>query len=438
VVGPGPLCHPGSGSALGRKALIGVQSETMAPTRARTPQSDPMLPLFRRSARDRVVVGVAGGLGERLDVDPMIVRLALVALAMAGGAGVIFYLLAWMLSADPDPASEPSKPPGATLQQTISIGCIVLGVLLLLRAAGVWFGDAWVWPVTLAVFGSAVIWTRGDEDARARWEAVARRFPGLPERVLRSSVSPARILAGALLIAGGMTVLLALNDALPELRNLVFAVTVTIAGAALIFGPGVLRLVRELSDERRDRIRSEERAEMAAHLHDSVLQTLALLQRADSASEVARLARRQERELRSWLYGKSSKADHDLLGTMIEEMATRVESIHDVAVEVVVVGDCPLDDQLRAVVAACGEAVTNAARHSGAKEVSVYVEVQPGAVEAYVRDQGRGFDPGSVPRDRRGIAESIVGRMQRSGGAAAIVSRPGEGTEVKLSLPRKQ
>ncbi len=396
------------------------------------------IPLFERSAQDRLLAGVAGGLGERLGIDPVVVRLALVALAMAGGAGIIVYLAAWLFSGDPDVTTRRAAPPTSTLKQTVAIACIVLGTLLLLRRAGVWLGDAWVWPVALAAFGSAVIWTRGDEDLRRRWALAAHRIPGLPGRVLASRISPAQILGGAVLIGAGMALFLTANDALPAVRTLLLAVVVTLAGVALIVGPGIMRLVRQLGEERRQRIRSDERAEVAAHLHDSVLQTLALLQRTDLPPEVARLARSQERELRSWLYGKTSKDGPELLESVVEEMATRIESSHDIAVNAVVVGDSPVDEQLRAVVDACGEAVINAAKHSGAKEVSVYVEVEPDAVSAYVRDQGRGFDPGAVASDRHGIAESIVGRIERAGGTARIVSGPREGTEVQLRVPRRR
>lgn len=175
---------------------------------------------------------------------------------------------------------------------------------------------------------------------------------------------------------------------------------------------------------------------MAAHLHDSVLQTLALIQRADSRSRMATLARVQERELRSWLYGRSQDLVGDHLSTAIDAVAGRIEEMHEVNVEVVTVGDTPLSENLAALVAACGEAMNNAARHSGSPEISVYIEVEPESVTAYVRDQGKGFETHSVPSDRHGIAHSIIGRIERHGGTATIVSSPGQGTEVVLKMPR--
>jgi signal transduction histidine kinase len=203
----------------------------------------------------------------------------------------------------------------------------------------------------------------------------------------------------------------------------------------LILGPGVWRLVRQLTAERRQRIRSEERAVVAAHLHDSVLQSLAMIQRAGTAEEMATLARAQERELRAWLYGPGPLPGGTLRGSM-EELAGRVEAMHHVEVEVVQVGDARVDERLQALVQAAGEAMTNAARHSGARRVDVYAEVEPAQVTAFVRDRGKGFDPDVVDEDRRGIAESIRGRMERAGGTAVVTSAPGEGTEVELRLPR--
>jgi signal transduction histidine kinase len=216
----------------------------------------------------------------------------------------------------------------------------------------------------------------------------------------------------------------------------VIPIVVTVAGLSLIFGPWLWRLAQQLSDERRERIRSEERSEMAAHLHDSVLQTLALIQRTEDPQKMASLARVQERELRAWLFGQSGDAAADLLSTAIDTLASKVESLHHVPVEAVVVGDRPMDDRLTAMVHAGAEAMVNAAKHSGASSVSVYVEVEDEAITAFVRDSGKGFDPNDVPANSNGIAESIRSRMERNGGTAEIVSAPGDGTEVRLRLPR--
>jgi signal transduction histidine kinase len=389
-----------------------------------------------RSRTNRVLLGVAGGLGERLGVDPVLVRVAFAVLALAGGAGLALYLLAWAVSVEPDGElvrERPARRPSA--RQALALGLIVLGSLLLLREVGLWFGDQIVWPIALAAAGSAVIWARGDDRDRARWNL----FPGNPiETLFTGRVGLVRILGGGLLVASGLGLGFANTGAdLAAAGDALLGVAITLIGLGLIFGPWATRLVNQLAEERRGRIRSEARAEMAAHLHDSVLHTLALIQRADASPEVVGLARRQERELRAWLY-RAPVPPEGRLRPAVEAIATRVEQRHDVPVDVVVVGDAPLDEAGRALVEACQEAAFNAARHSGAPLVSVYVEVEPEELTGFVRDEGKGFDPDQVPSDRRGIADSIRGRIRRHGGTVTILSSPGEGTEVQLRLPRSQ
>jgi signal transduction histidine kinase len=240
---------------------------------------------------------------------------------------------------------------------------------------------------------------------------------------------------GLVLVGGGLALLFASVDILSQLGVTLLAVVVTVAGLMIAFGPWILRLGEELTRERRERIRQEERAEVAAHLHDSVLQTLALMQRTDDPRAIATLARAQERELRAWLFGRMPTEGADLLSTALEAAAARIERDHHVAVEVVAVGDALLDERTRALVAAASEALVNAAKHSGEAKVSLYLELDQEGAEVWVTDQGRGFDPGQVAPDRRGIAESITGRMTRHSGSSQIESRPGEGTEVHLTLP---
>jgi signal transduction histidine kinase len=236
------------------------------------------------------------------------------------------------------------------------------------------------------------------------------------------------------LVLAGLGAFLAANDALAAARQVVVAFLVAVAGLALILAPWIRRMTKELAEERRERIRSEERAEMAAHLHDSVLQTLALIQRkADQPRELVSLARRQERELRSWLYGNANPTSGTLASAM-EAMAAEIEDVHGVEVDVVSVGDAPLSGSVDALVQAAREAVVNAAKHSGASSVSVYVEANGEHVTAFVRDRGHGFDPDGVPADRQGIASSIRDRMARHGGNATITSSSTDGTEVMLEL----
>jgi signal transduction histidine kinase len=215
-----------------------------------------------------------------------------------------------------------------------------------------------------------------------------------------------------------------------------------IAAVIVIFGPWWITLVRDLMSERQARALAEERSQMAAHVHDSVLQTLALIQRsAEDPQRVIALARTQERELRSWLFdGRPPVTFSDEATTLVEGVTVlqrQVEADHEITVQAVIVGDCALSDSLRALLDAGREATVNAAKWSGEDQVSLYAEVERDTVMLFVRDRGRGFDPGAVPDDRRGIAESIRTRVQRCGGTAAIRSRPGEGTEVELSMPRR-
>ena len=388
--------------------------------------------LFHRSRTDRVIAGVAAGIAERLGIDPIVIRLAFIVLAFAGGFGVIVYLVSWLIAAEP--VDDEVQVPSTGLRQIVAVALVVSGLLLLLRAAGVWFGDAIVWSVGLAAFGSAVLWSRTDV-GRTQFARLTSRLPRTTADIV-SGRSKGRFIAGTLLVVAGMAILLGAHTSFRTIGNVGFAVVVTAIGVGLAIGPWIFDLVRQLGDERRQRIRSEERAEVAAHLHDSVLQTLAMIQRAPSREEMTTLARAQERELRSWLYGRTPSGDA-MLREEMEAMAARIERVHRVAIDVVVVGDLPVDERVRALIDAAGEAATNAAKHSGARTISIYAEIADGTADVYVRDEGKGFDAGEQAPDRRGISESIVGRMERNGGTATISSSPSEGTEVHLTLPRR-
>ena len=365
------------------------------------------------------------------------VRLAFVVLTAAAGFGLVVYLLLWLLAplqpADVAPATAAAlpaaRPGGRQLTGTL---LVVGGVIALLWLLGYTFESTLFWPVVLAAIGFAVIWARsGDE--RRRWDPASLGSP--LASVLSGGRPLARLIGGTFLILVGMAIVLAATTDLGGVMNVTLAVIVTIGGLALVFGPWVWNMGQELIAERTSRVRSEARAEMAAHLHDSVLQTLALIQRAREPREMAMLARTQERELRAWLYGRAPSVPGVRLRDALDAMASRIERGQAVKIETVVVGDAALDESLRALVAAISEASLNAATHSGAAEVSVYVEVEADAVTAFVRDHGSGFDPAAVPADRRGIADSIVARMQRHGGTAEVVSGK-DGTEVRLRIPR--
>jgi signal transduction histidine kinase len=314
------------------------------------------------------------------------------------------------------------------MQQSIAFGCMVLGSVIVLRSVGLWLGDQVGIPLLIASAGAAVVNMGTRPEKRMRFARMSST---------RGRPSLANLFIGGLLVVGGVSWFLTKTHTTFNGAFAVFlAVAVTTVGLAIVFGPWVFRMTNQLGDERRNRIRSEERADLAAHLHDSVLQTLALIQRnASSPRKMANLARRQERELRSWLYGHPS-GDLDKLDAAVHQMADDIEQAHDVTVETVVVGDCDMDERTRAVVAACREAAANAARHSGTDEVSVYIECEPHMITAFVRDRGKGFTPDATPNGRRGIVDSIRGRMERNGGHVTITSAPGEGCEVQLMMPR--
>jgi signal transduction histidine kinase/phage shock protein PspC (stress-responsive transcriptional regulator) len=390
----------------------------------------------------RLIGGVCSGIAESLRVDPIVVRTAFIILTFAGGVGIPLYLGLWVLMREPDGRRGVSLDRidlrRGDLRQPVAVCLLVAGTLLLLRGLGLWFSDALVWPLTLAGLGVALLWTRTGEEERARLTRAANRIPGRPfESLVGGWQAALRLGLGAVLVLAGLGAFLAANDALGAARQVAIAIAVTVAGLALILAPWIRRMTSELAEERRERIRSEERADMAAHLHDSVLQTLALIQRkADQPRELVTLARRQERELRAWLYGSNARRS-GTLATAVEAMAAEVEDVHGVEVDVVSVGDVPLSPRVDALVQAAREAVVNAAKHSGAASVSVYVEADGDHVTAYVRDRGHGFDPEEVPEDRRGISSSIRDRMVRHGGNATITSSPADGTEVTLELKER-
>ncbi len=351
-------------------------------------------------------------------------------------------------------SSHPANRPRGGLRIALGAGLLVCSGLLFVRAAGPWPGDAIVWPAAVVAAGALLLWQApGVVPARRRGWAAHR-----PSEALQSSPSrgPSRMralgrpevsrggLGIALVLAGGLAFLWA-NGALRPAGETVLAALAVLIAVALIFAPSWGRLARSLAAERTERIRSQERADVGAHLHDSVLQTLALIQRsAEDPKQVSALARRQERELRGWLADGDAHAPGDgesrgpgeRLAAALEAAAAEVEAAVGGSVEVVAVGDCPLDERGAAVLAAAREAILNAAKFAGQAPVSVYAELSDERIQVFVRDRGAGFDPASVPPERRGVRESIVGRMRRAGGRAAVRSLPGGGTEVEIALER--
>ncbi len=385
---------------------------------------------LRRDPAEGVVAGVSAGLAARLGLDVRILRVVFIVTAAVGGLGAILYGVMWLVVPAVPGAAVPSR--RANAQLAAGVGLLALALLLSLRELGLWFSDAVVWPVVLAAVGGALLWRL----QRPRTPAAPAEPDFAPDSPGPSRAGVYNGGFGVALVIGAVLLFLQSNGALGPLRDVVLAVVVVTVGLGLILAPFLWRLGRNLAQERSERIRSQERAELAAHLHDSVLQTLALVQkRADDPRAVATLARRQERELRAWLWDPAGPAADASLAAALRAAAAEVEEAHGVPIEVVTVGDVPLAEPAGALLAATREALTNAAKFAGdAGPVALYAEAGPERVQVFVRDRGAGFDPDAVPADRRGVRDSIVARMARHGGRATIGSAPGGGTEVELCL----
>jgi signal transduction histidine kinase len=349
---------------------------------------------LRRSEHDRVVAGVCAGIAESIGVDPTLVRLVFTLLALAGGAGLVLYAAAWLAMSG---------------RGRVAVVVLIVAAGVALRALGL--SPHVAAALVLIASGFGLIW----------WRSGSLR-PGAPLP-----------LAGLALVGIGVALLLVRGTSSSG-----FLAPAAVVGALLlIVGPWLWQLAIERDAERTARIRTEERAEVAARVHDSVLQTLALIQRhAREPGRVASLARRQERELRGWLYGDGAAGGETLAGALADA-GGEIEELHGVRVELAHGGDCELGDELRPLVLAAREAMANAAKFSGVDELAVYADADDERASVFVRDRGVGFVRADVPTDRRGLSESIEGRMARAGGSATILSAPGQGTEVELVLPRR-
>jgi signal transduction histidine kinase len=415
-----------------------VPPSTQAPAPRRSTIDATAPPKLYRAAEGRVAGGVALGLAAHLRLSPTRVRIAFVVLSLFNGLGVLLYLALWAVVPQ-QPVDAPAQArPRRGFERGAAVALIVLGLgaLLLLRGTPLLGANPLLVPLLLAAAGLAVMWGQADASQRERWRRISVfERPVEPGRSRWAAVG--RTAAGIVLVAAGVASFVVIFGAWDAARDGLVAGLAVVAGLALVTAPLWWRLVADLSEERRERIRSQERAELAAHLHDSVLQTLTLIQwHSDSPREVARLARGQERELRTWLYRPQDRQTSHF-SAALEAVAGEVEDAYAVQVESVVVGgDAEVDDRLDAVVQATREALVNAAKHAGVTTVSLYAEVEPDQVAVFVRDRGAGFDADAVPADRHGVRGSIAGRMERHGGKAAVRSRPGAGTEVELSMVR--
>jgi signal transduction histidine kinase len=348
---------------------------------------------FSRSEEDRALAGVCAGIAQALAVDLTLVRLVFALLALAGGAGILLYLALWAFA--------------SAKRRWWAWALLLIGVVTLLQALGL--STRTVFGISLVVAGLVIAWRRTGTFA-----------PDAPLSV-----------GGVIVAAAGAVLVLSGDGQTTHLLT-----PGAVAGALLLVcAPWFWQVALERDAERSARIRTQERADVAARVHDSVLQTLALIQRhANDPRRVAAVARRQERELRGWLYGDRPLGDDgSSLVAALSAAAADVEELHGVRVEIASAGDCAAAEPL---VLAAREAMTNAAKFAGIGEIDVYVEVGDDEVVVFVRDRGAGFDSMAVPPERRGIAESIEGRLERAGGTASVTSEPGSGTEVELRLPR--
>jgi signal transduction histidine kinase/phage shock protein PspC (stress-responsive transcriptional regulator) len=387
------------------------------------PRGSAARPPLVRPRSGRLLAGVASGTAAHLRQDPLIVRIAFAVLATTG-IGIVAYGLLWLTMPVAAPGEEPAPGRVELSASTTRRQLVLLAVLGIAASAAIGqvitSGGALLLPLILVAAGLAVVWRQLDTDRTLAVPGVRWALAG-----------------GVVLAAGGVFLLLATTGQLAAARNGFAATLVILTGIVLVTAPIWRRLLDSRSEERTARIRSEERAAVAAHLHDSVLQTLALIQRhADEPQAVSRLARSQERELRAWLYDPKVVREGGTWAGLVAGMVAEVESDHALIVDPVVVGDAPVDDALAGLGAATREALVNAAKHSGATAADLYTEVTPERVSVFVRDRGKGFDPDTVPDDRRGLRDSVSGRLTRLGGTAEVRSSPGEGTEVELMLPR--
>ncbi len=397
---------------------------------------------IRRAQEGRLAGGVAAGLAARTGLNVTLIRVAFGVTAVLSGFGLAAYVLAWLFIPEAGESTTIASKAITDLRglalAAVTASMLIV-VLIIASILGIGLLSRLSWPVVIGVAGLVLVWRNATEAEQESMRTLARPLMDVSGAGGKSRLR-LRIVIACVLLVGGLATLGSAHHAAQLLRPL--AGTVLVIGAVLILlGPWWVRVMRDLLVERQARVRAEERADIAARVHDSVLQTLALIQRrADSPQQVIQLARAQERELRSWLFdGRPPGSMDELVTTVaggVRRIQQEVEAQHGVAIEAVTVGDCELDDDLGALLAAAREATVNAAKWSGAQVVSLFAEVEPAEVSVFVRDRGKGFDPDAVPDDRKGLAESVRARMSRRGGSATIKSVIGEGTEVSLTMHR--
>ncbi|MEO3793863.1 PspC domain-containing protein [Nonomuraea sp. B10E15] len=397
-----------------------ADQKTLAEPSGETPYRRMMRPM-----EGRLIGGVAQGLATQLSLDPVVIRLMFVLLSVVDGIGMVAYAVLWMVA--PKQPYQGTAPPQRDWSQLAAFSAIGVALLAFGWLTGASQGGIGMLPFAVGGIGALILWQQADPERRKTWMSGA---------ALSMRKNRVRSLLGVVLVVIGGAGFLAAQGELAQASQGLLFTAVVVGGLAVIAAPWLAGLWKELQLERRERIRQEERAEVAAMVHDSVLHTLTLIQRvAHDQREVTRLARAQERDLRNWLYQPAQDADATVAAA-VRRIAAEEEDAHGVPIEVVCVGDIDLDSagKLAAMLKASRQAMVNAAKYSGSPSISVYAEVEGEEVTIFVKDRGKGFDLDAVPLDRMGIRESIIGRMERHGGAARVRTEPGEGTEVMLTM----
>ncbi|QKW19928.1 PspC domain-containing protein [Kitasatospora sp. NA04385] len=454
--------------------MAAPETRTTEPAPTEAPAGAPPYRRLYRSPHGRILGGVCQGLATHLGVPVTWVRLAFIVLFFSEGIGALLYAAFWVVvplginQAAPG-ADRPARRPGdgggrfgrmrellertfhgdqglpaaadgpapvegrgraGSMGQLFALVALVIGVMALLSALGIQTAKPYVWPLLAVGIGVALVWRQADD---SRWQSWFGLEPGSRKGAYL------RVLSGVLLVVAGIIGYFVTQGVDSPVALVVESSLAVVAGVLVLGGPSMLRMWQDLGAERTARIRAQERAEIAAHVHDSVLHTLTLIQRrAEDPKEVLRLARAQERELRLWLYRPEAAAEQapDTLAEHLREIVAEVEDRHGVHLELVCVGDCPMDERIASQMRAAREAMVNAAKYGGGGPVQVYAEVEGRTVSVFVRDHGPGFDPDDLPEDRMGVRESIIGRMRRNGGTARVRPAPDGGTEVELEMER--
>lgn len=413
-------------------------------------------PPLERDNYEAWIAGVASGLARHLDWPIWLVRMCFMALTLTGFLGIAIYVVLWVVM--PARQGEHGAPgivaathqgmrlankerPAANIGRILAALLLVTGVILLVQGIGFGISASYFGPASLAGVGLVLLWIPSDRDDEKSREAIQAPEWLRPWVHSKGVIAVIRVILGAASIGLAVSMLAASQVGIAQLPFILVVAGLTVLGVGVVTMPWYVRYQRELNKAWEAKLISDTRADMAAHLHDSVLQTLALIQRqANDPVQVAGLARRQERELRAWLYGENAAEDGATFKTALEAAALEVDAERGVPVQCVCVGDIPLDDDLRAMVHAAREAIMNAAKHSNASSIDVYAEIdedgEQTTIEVFIRDRGKGFNIEQIGEDRMGVRRSIIERMKRHNGHARIRSAPGEGTEIRLEMTR--